>query len=340
LGITRVLTDSLGVVTDSYSYDAYGTLTASTGTTANSYLYAGEQFDKGLNQYYLRDRYYGTDIGGFTQMDRFDGDMMQPLSLNRYGYTHGNPVNAIDPSGMFSLLGSFSDFGAEASYRRLEMAQVTSFFARVASVAGTAGKSGANSLNSKIALLFVAGYLLTLAIEAALEELKKARIPTVVYGGDLSETREHIFKALTSQGYTSDNPTGSIFGFNGSSKIISPILQRIGDEDPKNTRGWYNSREQCKDRTGGTTGKVCDEYPYFSTKEGGLGNYKNGLVSIHPVIATEQTSGDKTQAVLLNKFYSAKYGNVPKKFIFANLVDFGNSKSYGFNKDGERFEFW
>ena len=59
------------VVTDSYTYDAYGTLTASTGTTENSYLYAGEQFDKGLNQYYLRDRYYGTDIDRFTQRDQF-----------------------------------------------------------------------------------------------------------------------------------------------------------------------------------------------------------------------------------------------------------------------------
>jgi RHS repeat-associated protein len=69
----------------------------------NSYLYAGEQFDKNLGDYYLRDRYYSTDIGRFTQRDRFDGDMMNPLSLNRYGYTHGNPVNGIDPSGMFSF---------------------------------------------------------------------------------------------------------------------------------------------------------------------------------------------------------------------------------------------
>jgi len=89
------------VVTDSYTYDAYGTLTASTGTTENNYLYAGEQFDKGLNQYYLRDRYYGTDIGRFTQRDRFEGDLNNPLSLNKYGYTHGNPVNGTDPSGQF-----------------------------------------------------------------------------------------------------------------------------------------------------------------------------------------------------------------------------------------------
>jgi RHS repeat-associated protein len=101
LGSTRVLTDELGGVTDKYTYDAYGRILKSTGTTQNNYLYAGEQFDKGLNQYYLRDRYYGTDIGRFTQRDRFDGDMMQPLSMNRYGYTHGNPINGTDPSGMF-----------------------------------------------------------------------------------------------------------------------------------------------------------------------------------------------------------------------------------------------
>ncbi|WP_223805615.1 RHS repeat-associated core domain-containing protein [Pseudanabaena sp. UWO310] len=104
LGSTRALTDASGMVTDTYNYDAYGNLSSSTGTTVNSYLYAGEQFDKNLGDYYLRDRYYSTDIGRFTQRDRFEGVMNNPLSLNRYGYTHGNPVNAIDPSGEFSLL--------------------------------------------------------------------------------------------------------------------------------------------------------------------------------------------------------------------------------------------
>jgi RHS repeat-associated protein len=90
----RALTNSLGVVSDTYTYDAYGNTVGSTGSTQNSYRFAGEQLDSNLNQYYLRDRYYAQNVGRFSKRDRFDGDLMMPLSLNRYGYTHGNPVNA------------------------------------------------------------------------------------------------------------------------------------------------------------------------------------------------------------------------------------------------------
>ena len=37
-----------GTVTDNYQYDAFGRLIASTGTTPNSFLYSGEQFDGNL----------------------------------------------------------------------------------------------------------------------------------------------------------------------------------------------------------------------------------------------------------------------------------------------------
>ncbi|MEA5470215.1 hypothetical protein [Spirulina sp. 06S082] len=47
-----------GNVTDVYSYDAYGNLIDSVGNSENDYLFAGEQFDSNLDQYYLRDRFY------------------------------------------------------------------------------------------------------------------------------------------------------------------------------------------------------------------------------------------------------------------------------------------
>ncbi len=50
--------DGHGAVTDTYDYDAFGTLIASTGTTANNYLFAGEQFDPALGIYYNRARFY------------------------------------------------------------------------------------------------------------------------------------------------------------------------------------------------------------------------------------------------------------------------------------------
>src|SRR6185295_5612139 len=42
-GSVRLLTDSAGAVTDTYTYDAFGNLLARTGSTPNDYLYAGEQ---------------------------------------------------------------------------------------------------------------------------------------------------------------------------------------------------------------------------------------------------------------------------------------------------------
>jgi RHS repeat-associated protein len=103
LGTTKALTDSSGVVTDRYIYDAYGNILSSVGTTQNSYLYTGEQFDKNLGQYYLRDRYYSQSVGRFTRSDSYQGNINDPLSLNKYLYTHGNPINGVDPSGQFLL---------------------------------------------------------------------------------------------------------------------------------------------------------------------------------------------------------------------------------------------
>ena len=53
-GNVRLLTNTSGTVTDTYQYDAFGMPIASTGTTANNYLYSGEQFDSSVGWYQLR----------------------------------------------------------------------------------------------------------------------------------------------------------------------------------------------------------------------------------------------------------------------------------------------
>ena len=44
-GNVRALTNTAGAVTDTYQFDAFRSVIASTGTTANSYLCSGEHFD-------------------------------------------------------------------------------------------------------------------------------------------------------------------------------------------------------------------------------------------------------------------------------------------------------
>jgi RHS repeat-associated protein len=98
-GSVRALTDVNGTVTDTYDYDAFGNLIHSTGTSPNNYLFAGEQFDPDLNLYYNRARYLSTNSGRFWTMDSFEGNTQDPLSLHKYLYSDGDPVDFSDPTG-------------------------------------------------------------------------------------------------------------------------------------------------------------------------------------------------------------------------------------------------
>ena len=91
-------------INDSFTYDAYGLMLGgnpadTSGST--SLLYAGEQFDTDLQQYYLRARFYDPLNGRFNRTDPFAGSPQDPQSLHKYLYCHANPVNGIDPTGMF-----------------------------------------------------------------------------------------------------------------------------------------------------------------------------------------------------------------------------------------------
>src|SRR5690606_13760080 len=50
---------------------------------------------------YLRARYYNPTDGRFISRDTWSGDMNNPLSLNRWNYTHSNPINYTDPTGYY-----------------------------------------------------------------------------------------------------------------------------------------------------------------------------------------------------------------------------------------------
>ena len=101
-----MLTDEIGEITDRYDYDAYGVaLNFDPSGAATTLLYAGEQFEASLGHYYLRARYYDPTTGRFNRLDPFDGDTLDPLSLHKYAYVHGDPINKIDPSGKFFTIG-------------------------------------------------------------------------------------------------------------------------------------------------------------------------------------------------------------------------------------------
>jgi len=79
-----------GEVRDKYRYDAFGVpmpggkLSPNTRLFNNPYGYNGEAHDLDSGLQYLRARYYDPSIGRFTSRDSYLGNIMQPLSLNRF----------------------------------------------------------------------------------------------------------------------------------------------------------------------------------------------------------------------------------------------------------------
>jgi RHS repeat-associated protein len=118
---TRALVDGTGALSDTYTYDAFGNQTASTGTTQNPYRYAGQQLDPATGLYSMRARYYAPDTGRFTTPDPMAGPLTDPLSRTSYPYSRNDPVNLYDPTGQFFasfsgvMMGAFARFAFWAS---------------------------------------------------------------------------------------------------------------------------------------------------------------------------------------------------------------------------------
>jgi RHS repeat-associated protein len=100
LGSTAALTDASGAVTATYTYDVFGAVKSSTGPGSTEFRFAGQQDDPALGYQYLRARYYDPSIGRFISKDPFSGTLVDPQSQTAYPYSHSNPVNFRDPTGL------------------------------------------------------------------------------------------------------------------------------------------------------------------------------------------------------------------------------------------------
>ncbi|MDX2109157.1 MAG: PKD domain-containing protein [Verrucomicrobiota bacterium] len=97
----RQLANQTATVTDTYHYDAFGNLLSSTGTTDNDYRYNAQRFDANTGFYHLRARLYNPEIGRFITRDTHPGSIYDPVTLHDYLYAGCDPVNQVDPNGLF-----------------------------------------------------------------------------------------------------------------------------------------------------------------------------------------------------------------------------------------------
>jgi len=103
LGSVRQLTSQSGAVTYAASYDPYGVVTQSGGTSNTEYGFTGEATSGDSTQLiFLRARWYNPTDGRFQSRDTWGGDDNSPQSFNRWMYAFGNPLRFIDPTGHYN----------------------------------------------------------------------------------------------------------------------------------------------------------------------------------------------------------------------------------------------
>ena len=91
------LSNWAGALVNTYSYDSYGKLTASSGTITNPFQYTGRESDIEPGIYNYRARYYDQSTGRFLSQDRPNA---VSDSHGFYQYALNNPVLWIDPTGL------------------------------------------------------------------------------------------------------------------------------------------------------------------------------------------------------------------------------------------------
>lgn len=101
LGSVRQLADASGAVTYASSYDPYGVVTTTGGSSRSVYGYTGEYTSNEM--VYLRARHYAPGMGRFITRDTWGGDANSPMTFNRWSYVESNPINYTDPSGNFAV---------------------------------------------------------------------------------------------------------------------------------------------------------------------------------------------------------------------------------------------
>ena len=95
-------------LSDSYTYEGFGTTLSSTGVDANPCRFAGERFVDAAGMYQNRARWLDTRVGRFVSYDKASSRM-------GYGYAEASPTNWTDPTGHYTVYTPSQGYDAEAA---------------------------------------------------------------------------------------------------------------------------------------------------------------------------------------------------------------------------------
>jgi hypothetical protein len=214
---------------------------------------------------------------------------------------HGNPINNTDPTGMFAsimeanlglalatILSGYGVYNANANLLR-------SVAGSVAGSAGNAASSLTFQTKLLLSLLAIKSFIVTQDSDG------KTNIPIVFYGDtvfqdsefkSITNTTKHVTDAIFSgkefvlSAWGGDNPPGG-HGTKGqwyNATSFNPSQLGLPGDKIKNTfcspisKGLYLEANGFPKST--QPGPTCDEYPFFSSEQGGRKNFVLGRVSL------------------------------------------------------------
>ncbi|MFZ0956487.1 MAG: RHS repeat-associated core domain-containing protein, partial [Candidatus Sulfotelmatobacter sp.] len=100
IGSITSLSNPASALANTYTYDSFGKLTASTGTLTNPFQFTGREFDPETGIYQYRARYYDQRGGRFISEDPMGFDS----GVNFYDYVKNRPLDSVDPLGLSTLV--------------------------------------------------------------------------------------------------------------------------------------------------------------------------------------------------------------------------------------------
>ena len=193
LGSASVALDEQGWPVEFTDYDPFGSIRTNTRTSSfrEERKYIGEVYDEATGLSYLNARYYGGSRGVFLSQDPVfweiagSSELLQdPQQLNAYSYARNNPINNLDPSGLFTVIvpgtnynkDDWSESGAASDF----ISNVGKTFGETAQVGHWSGNDNPWARQS------AAGNVLSMINEHQFAEGEKLNIIGHSHGGNIA----------------------------------------------------------------------------------------------------------------------------------------------------------